>query len=685
MPTRRIVYNPPMSMDSTQLDSARARHEALCGEIEHHNRRYYIEALPEVSDFEYDALMRELEALEDQYPALRTPDSPTQRVGGAPLDGFLTVEHEVPMLSIDNTYNAGELREFDERVRRGLGGQAPEYVVELKVDGVAMSLRYENGVLARAATRGDGIRGDDVTANIRTIRSIPLRLPKGAPALLVVRGEVYMRHEELLRLNRLREEAGDPPLANPRNTTAGTLKLLDPKQVAQRKLDMFVYDIAPVGDYEIRSHAETLTTLKAMGFPVNKDHKHCCNIEEVIAYCDQWERERGTLGYEIDGMVVKVDSAEQRQRLGATSKSPRWVIAYKFPAQVARTRLLDIKVQVGKSGALTPVAEMEPVALAGTTVKRASLYNFEDLARKDLRVGDLVELQKAGEIIPQVIRFVPEERPKDAKPFPVPDHCPACNGDLHKDPDGAYLRCLNLACPAQVKERLGHYASRSAMDIEGMGPALVEQLVDARLVTDPAGLYDLTADRVATLERMGEKSAANLIEALATSKARPLSRLLNGLGIRHVGAHTAEVLAAHFGDIDRLMQASTEELSEVYEVGEVVAQSVRDFFDTEQNRELIERLRAHGLNMTETQRGGEGPQPFEGKTFVVTGTLTHYSRDSIHERIKALGGRPSTSVSAKTDYLVAGESAGSKLAKAEKLGVTVLTEEEFDRLAGGAA
>ena len=578
------------------------------------------------------------------------------------------------------------MRAFDERVRRGLGaGEAPAYVVELKIDGVAISLRYEGGVYARAATRGDGVRGDNVTENVRTIRAVPMRLTGDAPAVLEVRGEVYMRHEELERLNRLREEAGEPPLANPRNTTAGTLKLLDPKQVAQRRLELVVYDVAPLPGLALRSHAETLGMLRDLGLPVSPHYEPCRSMDEVIAVCDRWQAKRGELDYEIDGMVVKVNDPEHRGRLGATSKSPRWVIAYKFPAEVARTKLLAIHVQVGKSGILTPVAEMAPVPLAGTVVKRASLYNFEDLARKDLRVGDTVELQKAGEIIPQVIRYVPEERLADAALFPVPEACPACGGEVHQDPDGVFLRCLNLACPAQLKERIEYFASRGAMDIDGLGPAIVDQLVTRGLVRNPADLYELDVPALAGLERMAEKSAANLVEAIAQTKERPLSRLLNGLGIRHVGSHIAEVLAQHYGEIDRLMAAPAEELGEIYEIGDIVAASVHDFFATGENRALVEKLRRRGVNMREEAASAEGqPRPFEGKTFVVTGTLERYSRDAIHERIKQLGGKPSSSVSGKTHYLVAGDKAGSKLAKAAKLGVTILTEAEFDELAGGA-
>lgn len=670
-----------MTQSKPEITAAvRNRHARLCEDIERHNRLYYLEARPEISDFEYDALMRDLIGIEEAYPALRTSASPTQRVGGAPSEGFQTVEHATPMLSIDNTYNEAELREFDGRVRRGLAGEEPAYVVELKIDGVAISLRYENGVFAQAVTRGDGVRGDDVTQNVKTIRVLPLQLRNAPEGRIEVRGEVFMRNKELERLNKLREAAGDEPYRNPRNTTAGTLKLLDPRQVAERRLEVFLYELVPNERLTLTSHTDTLRTLNDWGLPVNPNHRHCRSIDEVITCCNEWADKRHTLGYETDGMVVKVNSAAHRQRLGATSKSPRWIIAYKFPAQTARTRLREITVQVGKSGALTPVAELDPVKLAGTVVKRATLHNFEDLAKKDLRVGDLVEIQKAGEIIPQVLRFVPDERPKGAAPFPLPKVCPVCNDAVHKDPDGVFIRCLNMSCPAQVKERLEHFAARKTMDIEGLGPALITQMVDAGLVHDPAGLYSLDTAQIETLERMGAKSAENLVAAIEASKARPLSRLLFALGIRHIGAHTAEILAQHFGDIDHLMAAGVDELQNIYEIGVIVAQSVRDFFDTPQNRALIEKLRAAGLNMTEERAASTGPQLLAGKTIVVTGKLQRYTRDGIHERIKQLGGRAASSVSKSTDFLIAGEDAGSKLEKARQLGVQILTEDAFSAM-----
>lgn len=666
--------------DIPKASSKRA--EELREAIDHHNRRYYDDAAPTVSDLEFDALLRELQELEERHPGLVTPDSPTQRVGGAPTEGFERATHSHPMLSIDNTYNAEELRKFDERVRKGLReDDAPAYVVELKLDGVAMSLHYAKGELDRAVTRGDGVQGDVVTANVRAaVTTLPKQLKGNAPSSLAIRGEVFMRHGELQRINEEREKNGDPPLANPRNTTAGTLKLLKPGLIAERRLDIVLYDMVGAEEGQLESHTGVLKALSGFGLPVNPHYRRCETIDEVIEVCEEWSEKRNELDYEIDGMVVKVDSITQRERLGKTSKSVRWAIAYKFPAQVAQTTIKNIAIQVGKSGALTPVAEMEPVALAGTTVKRASLYNFDDLARKDIRVGDTVEIQKAGEIIPQVLRFIPEARQEGAEVFLAPTECPVCKNEVHRDPGGVFLRCLNLACPAQVKERLAHFASRKAMDIEGLGPAVIEQLVDREIVRGPSDLYGaLTAENLADLERMGDKSAANLLAGIETSKERPLHRLLNGLGIRHVGSHNAEVLAGHYGNVEDLMAAPVEELKEIHDIGEIVAESVRDFFDTPRNRVLIQELKHHGLTLRAQESAGEGA--FNGKTFVVTGKLHNYNRDGIHAEIKRLGGRPTSSVSAKTDYLVAGEDAGSKRTKAEKLGVTILTEAEFDALA----
>ncbi len=683
-------------MSEEKNNGIRERHQWLCAALETHNYRYYIQAAPTISDQEYDRLMQELLDIEAAHPELVTPDSPSQRVGGAPADGFVSVYHQVPMLSIDNTYNEAELRAFDTRVRRGLISGTPQYVVELKIDGVSVSLRYVDGVLVRAATRGDGKRGDDITANVRTIRSLPLRLNSqttetgknsnaftdaAAATTIEVRGEIYMTNSELERINREREARELEPYRNPRNTTAGTLKLLDPKQVAQRKLDVFLYDMVEGAPENIQQHHEILECLKALGLPVNPHYTKCESIDEVIKVCETWREKRHELDYETDGMVIKVDALAQRRELGSTAKAPRWVIAYKFPAEIARTRLLDITVQVGKSGALTPVAELEPVKLAGTIVKRATLHNFEEVSRKDFRVGDLVEVQKAGEIIPNIIRMIPEERPANACPVLPPQKCPACGSEVHRDPDGVFYRCLNAACPAQVKERIEHFASRAAMNIDGMGPALIEQLVDRGMVRSPADLYELNVSSLCTLERMAAKSAANIIAAIDASRAQPLHRLLLGLGIRHVGARTAAALAEHFKTLDALQQAAVQKLTAIEDVGDVVATGIRDFFEVEENRKLIERLRKAGLNFNaETISSAGGIQPLRGLTFVVTGTLEGCTRDQMHERIQQLGGRFAGSVSKNTDYLIAGENAGSKRAKAENLGVKIVSELEFEAL-----
>ena len=662
------------------------RHHELCREIQKHNRLYYVEAKNEITDIEFDALMHELEILEERHPTLITPDSPTQRVGSEPLPEFQSVEHTIPMLSIDNTYNPDELRAFDDRARRGLSGESPSYVVELKIDGVSISLRYQQGQFIQAITRGDGRRGDDVTQNVRTIRSVPLQLAGDPPSTLEVRGEIFMPNSELLRLNRLREEAGEPPLANPRNATAGTLKQLDARLVAQRRLEVLLYELVHADGVQLPSHQDTLVRLRSWGFPTSPHAKPCASIDEVLKLCDHWATARHDLDFETDGLVIKVDDAAQRRRLGATSKAPRWAIAYKFPAEVRETRLLSITIQVGKTGALTPVANLEPVPLAGTIVKRASLHNFEDVARKDIREGDLVRIQKAGEIIPQVLGPVLEERPQNTQPLALPEQCPVCRSETRKDPEGVFLRCLNPACPAQIKGRLEHYAARGAMDIDGLGAALIEQLVDTGAVSNFADLYDLRIEQLTALERMGPKSSENLLRAIGASKGRPLSRLLFGLGIRHVGAHIAEVLAGAFLTIDDLMAAPIEHLCELHEIGETVAASVHDFFATSENRELIARLRDHGLSMEgdAAPHTSEGPRILEGKTIVVTGTLQHFSRNDIQAKIKALGGRAASSVSKKTDYLVAGEAAGSKRAKAEQLGVPILSEAAFLHLIGEA-
>jgi len=656
--------------------------EKLREEIRYHDRKYYVENAPEITDYEYDQLYHRLKSMEEQFPDMVTPDSPTQRVGGEPQEEFATVEHRVPMLSIDNTYSDAEIREFDERCRRWLEGTPPEYVVELKIDGVAISLTYESGVFALGATRGDGFRGDDVTANLRTVRSLPLRLATDAPPPVVeVRGEVYMPRSEFRRLNAGREAAGEPRFANPRNATAGTLKNLDPKVAAARGLRLFTYAVGRVEGASFETHWQCLASFRQWGLPVNPNIRLCKTIEAVVEHCQHWHTRREQLDYETDGMVVKVNSLAQQRELGATSKAPRWVIAYKFPAEQAVTKLEKVTIQVGKTGALTPVANLTPVQLAGTTVSRATLHNFDEVERKDIREGDSVVIEKAGEIIPQVVRPLKEKRKGTEKRIRPPKRCPVCKGEAVRLESEVYVRCINPACPAQLKERIRYFASRNAMDIEGLGPALIEQLVDKGLVRDCADLYRLTKEQLVPLERMAEKSAENLLKALDESKGRELARVLAALAILHVGTHAAEVLADHFGSMDALMNADVETLEQIHEVGPVMARSIYAYFHDENTQRLIEKLRAAGVRMkAETKRPHAANERIAGKTFVVTGTLANYSRQEIQDLIKRLGGKASSNVSKKTDYVIAGESPGSKLDKARELGLPVLSEDEFEKL-----
>jgi DNA ligase (NAD+) len=666
------------------------RAEELRRLLNHHNYLYYVEAKPEISDREFDKLLEELKKIETEHPELVTPDSPTQRVGGQPIEGFTSVSHRHPMLSIDNTYNPDELREFDKRIRKLLSGEAVTYVVELKIDGVAISLTYEEGQFTVGATRGDGERGDDVTHNLKTINGLPLRLrtEKGqpAPALLEARGEVYMNRSDLVRLNQQRKDKGLEPFANPRNSTAGSLKLLDPRLCAERRLRLFAYGLEVSKEVKLKTHQEALALLRQFGFPVNPDIVALASIDEVIDYCLSWAERRHDLPYDTDGMVIKVDDYAQRRRLGATSKSPRWVVAYKFAAEQALTKLVSIEVQVGKTGTLTPVANLEPVHLAGTTVARASLHNADEIARKDIRVGDMVVVEKAGEIIPYVVRSEAAARSGSEKVFRFPSTCPECGAPVERDEGGVYYRCTGPACPAQLKERLRFYAHRNAMDIEGLGSALIDQLVDSGLVRSIPDIYSIDMSQILELERMGKKSAQNLLDGIATSKGRGLTRVLTGLGVRHVGEHVAELLAGAFGNIDDLMAAPAERLAQITGIGPVLAESISRFFHSTTGRKVIEDLRAQGVKLVEDAKvkpataGGD----LTGKTFVVTGTLEHYSRDEIERLIKDRGGKATGSVSKKTDYVVAGENAGSKLEKARGLGVTVLTEQEFDRLIGKA-
>ena len=661
---------------------AKKRIEQLRAEIRRNDYLYYVLSQPAISDREYDKLFEELKALENAHPELATADSPTQRVSGRPLEGFATVRHAVAMLSMDNTYNADELRAFDERVRKQLEGQGYDYVVELKIDGLAISLRYGDGRLVTAATRGDGRVGDDVTANVRTIKAVPLVLLGGeVPAVLEVRGEVYMPTRSFVELNRLRTEAGEPAFANPRNAAAGSLKLLDARITATRNLSFFAYATGQTSEPLGEDHYEALERFKELGLPVNPHIRRARDIDEVIEICSQWDNKRLKLDYQIDGMVIKVNSFEQRDILGATGRAPRWCISYKFAAEQAETIVESIDVQVGKSGILTPVANLRPVLLAGTTVKRASLHNFDELKRLDVREGDTVVIEKAGEIIPQVVEVKKEQRPTGAAAFKPPKKCPNCGSAVAKDEDGVYIRCKNPGCLGQLKERLKYFAGRGQMDIEHLGPALIDQLIENGLVGNFADLYKLEEGQIAELERMAEKSAANVIKAIEASKTRPLWRLVAGLGIRHIGGQSAQILAEHFGSLDALMSAAQEELAEIDQTGPTMAKSVYEYFRDAKNRAVIEELWAAGVKPESPKARRLGN--LVGKTIVVTGTLENLSRQEAEQAIRQAGAKASSSVSKKTDFVLAGENAGSKLNKATKLGVKVINEKEFTEMIEG--
>jgi DNA ligase (NAD+) len=665
-------------------DSAKQKIEKLRDELHRHNHSYHVLNKPQISDREFDRLLAELVELEKAHPELASDASPTQRIGGDPIDGFRTVEHAVRMMSIDNTYDESEVRAFDERVNKALGGEKYGYVLEPKIDGVAVSLRYESGRLALAATRGDGRRGDDVSANVRTIRSIPLRLTKigtGAtyfPRILEVRGEIFMDNSEFQRINREREATGEETFANPRNFTAGTLKQLDPKITASRRLRFAAHGLGQVDPPPEDSYWETLKRLKSLGIPTPEQERKAKDIDEVIRVIEAFAKVRGTLAYQTDGMVVKIDSLAQRERLGATSKAPRWVIAFKYPAEQVQTVLRDVEWQVGKGGTLTPVARLEPVFVAGTTVSNATLHNIEQIEAKDIHLGDTVVIEKAGEIIPQVLQVVPEKRPKGAKKVKPPTSCPSCGAKVRKEADTPYIRCVNPACPAQLKERLRWFCARNQMNIERLGEALIDQLVDAGLLKTFADIFRLTEEQLVELERMGEKSAQNVIDSIAASRDRGLDRLLAGLGIRHVGNRVAYVLASTFGSLDAIGDASKEQLCEVDEIGEVIADSVHDFFHSESGIDTIRQLKKVGIDPKAAKPQADSAKlPLAGQTVVVTGTLEKLDRNEIEELITRLGGKASGSVSKKTSFVVAGESAGSKLDKARELGIPVLTETQF--------
>ena len=653
--------------------------EKLRDEIRRHDELYYVDAAPEISDREYDELLEKLQKLEAAHPELITPDSPTQRVGGRPAEGFPEVVHTRPMMSLDNSYNIEELRAFDERCRRLAEGRTLEYVAELKIDGLSLSLQYEDGLLVRGVTRGDGRIGEDVTQNARTIRSVPLRLKtKSIATGLEVRGEVFLPRDVFERTNAEREEAGEPRFMNPRNAAAGAIRQLDSRLVARRKLDMFVYDLLVNGRKPFPTHWESLDWLESAGFRVNPHRKRCQTIDEVIDFANEKEALRDDLGYEIDGLVVKVNSTALQDEFGATSKAPRWAIAYKYPARQASTKVLDIFVSVGRTGAITPVALLEPVFLAGTTVQRSTLHNEDEIQRLGLKIGDWVMIEKSGEIIPKVLSVITSKRTGKEKDFEMPTRCPVCNGLISRPEGEVVARCVAADCQAQLMGRLLHFASRRAMRIEGLGEVLAEQLVAEKLVKDVGDLYSLTLEQVAALPRMAKKSAGNLLAQIEASKSRDLANLIFALGIRHVGERTAGILAHELGSLEKLTKATVAELDAIPEIGLTVAESVRDWFDDEGNRALCDRLRAAGVT-TESQRrnGGTVDERFAGKQFVLTGTLESFTRDEARALIEARGGRVNSSVSKKTDYVVAGEAAGSKLDKAQSLGVTIVDEDAF--------
>lgn len=653
-------------------------------QLRYHNYKYFVEAAPEISDLDYDRLMNRLKELEAKHPELITPDSPTQRVGEEPVEGLQQVEHRVPMLSIDNTYSIEDLKKFGQRTEKLLPGEKIEWVVELKIDGVAVSLIYENGLLVRGVTRGNGRVGDDVTHNIRTIASVPLRLlADGIPPLLEVRGEVYMKNSDLVVLNEEQKARGEPAFANTRNVTAGTVRLLDPRIAAQRHLRFFCHGVGFAEGFQAKTHMEFLQKMAGLGIPITPEVQHFPSFDKAVEHCEELIGRLHELDFEIDGLVLKVNSFEQRARLGATSKSPRWVIAYKFEKYEGTTKVNDIRVQVGKTGTITPVADLVPVNLAGTVVSRASLHNADEIQRKDVRVGDVVVVEKAGKIIPHVVRVEKHLRQEELPEFHFPKKCPVCGTKVVKDEGGVYIRCPNPECPAQLKERIRYFASRNAMDIEGLGDKLVDQLVDSGIVRSHGDLYRLTLDQLTNLERMGRKSSENLLAGIEASKDRGVARLLNALSIRHVGVRVATVLADAFGSMDALMKASEEELSKVNEIGPIIAKSVYQFLHNDYGRRTIEDLASVGVKMESTRPVARAARTLEGKTLVVTGTLSKYTRDEIQELISQHGGHAASSVSKKTDYLVAGDSAGSKLAKAQELGVPVLTEGQFEELLQG--
>ena len=655
--------------------------ENLRIEINRHNELYYQKSAPEIADAEFDALLAKLKKLEEENPEYITPESPTQKVGGR-AEGFQPFRHLVPMMSLDNSYSIDDLKKFDERCKKLADGRDFDYVAELKIDGLSVSLHYQNGVLIAGATRGDGVIGDDVLSNVRTIKTIPLGIKKAFAEKIEVRGEVFMSRSVFKEINLELEMQGEKTYANPRNFASGTLRQLDSSVVASRKLDMFPYDVLSGNQKAFPTHWENFEWLKSQGFNVNPNRCLCENIEKVIEFVERMQEKRDALDYEIDGVVVKVNSTQLQDEFGATTKAPRWAIAYKYPAMQATTQLEEINVQVGRTGALTPVAYLKPVLLAGTVVSRASLHNEDEIKRLNLKIGDWVLIEKSGEIIPQILQVIESKRTGEEKYYEFPKNCPVCNSAVVRPEGEAVTRCTNEICPAKVKARIGYFAMRKAMDIEGLGEVLIEKLVDNERVKTVADLYDLTIEEISQYERMAEKSATNLINQIEASKQRGLQRLLFGLDIRHVGERYSKILAHHYRSMEKIAEATVEQLDEIHEIGLTVAVSVHNFFQNPRNQEVIERLKTAGVKMEidGADTLGDPDENFSGKTFVLTGKLEQFTRDEAARIIESRGGRVSGSVSKKTDYVVAGSDAGSKLAKAESFGVKVLSEDEFKEM-----
>lgn len=656
-------------------EALKKRVEHLRSVIHHHDHLYYVLDKPEISDAEYDALFRELLDLEVKYPELKTPDSPTQRVGAPPLKEFKTFIHKEKLLSLDNAFSSDEVGNFDRRVREGLGREKVDYVCELKIDGLSISLIYEGGVFKRGATRGDGVRGEDVTENLRTIRSIPLRLNE--PIDIEVRGEVYLPYDDFVKLNGEREDNEEPRFANPRNAAAGSVRQLDSKITASRPLDMFCY-YGFIEGKELKTHHETLELLKKLGFKVNPNIELCHGLKDVEAYIGKWEGKREKLDYEIDGIVIKLDDTAGWKKLGNTTHAPRWALAYKYQPMQSETIIEDIRVQVGRTGAITPVADLKPVHLAGVTVSHATLHNEDEIRRKGIKIKDHVVVQRAGEVIPEVVKVVKEKRSGHEKEFHMPKKCPVCGSDIVRPEGEAIARCMNVSCPAQVMGRIIHFTSRDAMDIEHVGPALVEQLVQRKYVKDYADLYSLSKQDIKKLERMADKSAENVRAAIDGSKNRPFDRVIYSLGIRNIGSHLSTVLASQFHNIDTLKNIKSAELRKIHEIGPIVAESIEEFFSNKENLKLLEKLEKAGVRMRSS--APKGPQPLKGKTFVFTGGLSSISRPDAEALVRSLGGSASSSVSKTTDYVVAGEEPGSKYDKAKKLGIKTISEPEFLKL-----